>query len=83
MHKRLVNECLISLEIETDGPLLIRSGETGVYGSDMAPVVTMRNGRDAEPYLPGSSLKGVLRSHAERIARTLCYDPSNGRLQPL
>ena len=36
---------------------------------DMRFVVTRRNGAD-EPYLPGSGLKGVLRSRAEQWART-------------
>lgn len=36
---------------------------------DMRFVRTQRNGRD-EPYLPGASLKGVLRSRAEQLART-------------
>src|SRR5205823_3816293 len=35
------------------------------------PVMTARGGGAGEPYLPGSSLKGVVRSHAERIARTV------------
>ncbi|MBI5187368.1 MAG: hypothetical protein HZA01_16805 [Nitrospinae bacterium] len=38
-------------------------------------VRTLRQGR-LVPYVPGSSLKGVMRSHAERIARTLM--PSSG-----
>lgn len=45
----------------------------------MTFVRTMRNGR-YEPYLPGSSLKGVLRAHAERIARTFVYDETTERL---
>ncbi|MCE7987665.1 MAG: hypothetical protein DYG89_41400 [Caldilinea sp. CFX5] len=36
---------------------------------DMRFVRTRRNGRD-EPYLPGASLKGVLRSRAEQLVRT-------------
>ncbi len=40
---------------------------------DMIFVRTKRNGR-YEPYIPGSSLKGVMRSYAERIARTLRWD---------
>lgn len=72
MHKRLVNQCQIALEIHTEGPLLIKSGLPGLEGPDMAPVLTFRSRTRPEPYIPGSSLKGVLRSHAERIARTLC-----------
>ena len=36
----------------------------------MCFVTTMRNGQK-EVYLPGSSLKGVIRSHSEKICRTL------------
>lgn len=70
MLKQLVNECLIRLRIVPTGPILIKSGIPTLSGPDMAFVTTWRNGRQ-EVYLPGSSLKGVLRSHAERIARTL------------
>jgi CRISPR-associated RAMP protein (TIGR02581 family) len=77
MHKRLVNQCNIDLEIATEGPLLIKSGLTRLTGPDMAPVVTFRSRQRPEPYIPGSSLKGVIRSHAERIARTLCWEPGN------
>ncbi|MCI0526059.1 MAG: RAMP superfamily CRISPR-associated protein, partial [Nitrospira sp.] len=75
MHKRIVNQCLIELEISTEGPLLIKSGLPGLEGPDMAPVVTFQSRPRPEPYIPGSSLKGLLRSHAERIARTLCWEP--------
>lgn len=44
-------------------------------GPDMTPVRTYRNGR-WEVYLPGSSLKGVFRSHLEKVARTLCASQS-------
>lgn len=70
MLKQLVNECLITLQIKPDGPVLIKSGIETVSGPDMAFVRVWRNGQE-EIYLPGSSLKGVFRSHAERIARTL------------
>ena len=73
MLKRLVNECLIELAIRTEGPVLVKSGIETVGGPDMAFVRTWRDG-EPQAYLPGSSLKGVLRSHAERIARTLGED---------
>ncbi len=85
MFKQLVNECLIDLHIKVEGPVLIKSGLAQVSGPDMAWVRVFRNGRD-EVYLPGSSLKGVLRSHAERIARTLnpeaACDPLGGKDNP-
>jgi CRISPR-associated RAMP protein (TIGR02581 family) len=70
MLKKLLNECLIDLHIETAGPVLIKSGLAQISGPDMAWVRTFYNGKE-QIYLPGSSLKGVMRSHAERIARTL------------
>jgi len=70
MLKQLVNECIVTLQIEPVGPILIKSGLATVSGPDMAFVKVWRNGEE-QVYLPGSSLKGVLRSHAERIARTL------------
>jgi CRISPR-associated RAMP protein (TIGR02581 family) len=80
MQKRLVNQCLIDLEIHAEGPLLVKAGLTGLDGPDMAPVVTFRSRTRPEPYIPGSSLKGILRSHAERIARTLCWEPESWRI---
>jgi CRISPR-associated RAMP protein (TIGR02581 family) len=70
MLKQLINECIIDMHLHVDGALLIKSGLAQPSGVDMAWVQVFRNGRE-EVYLPGSSLKGVLRSHAERIARTL------------
>lgn len=70
MLKRLVNECRFTLKIHTEGPVLVKSGYATVSGPDMTPVRTYRNGK-AEVYLPGSSLKGVFRSHIEKVIRTL------------
>ena len=75
MLKQLVNECQIDFNIKIEGPVLIKSGiETG-SGPDMAFVTVFRNGAQ-EVYLPGSSLKGMLRAHAERITRTLAPENS-------
>lgn len=72
MHKRLINEAVIRLSIEPDGPILIKKGESGADPTrpDMEFVRTYHEGRETI-YLPGSSLKGVIRSHCEKIARTL------------
>ena len=59
-----------TIEIEPVDPVLVKSGYATLDGADMAPVSTFRNGERVY-YLPGTSLKGVLRSHFERIARTL------------
>jgi CRISPR-associated RAMP protein (TIGR02581 family) len=70
MLKQLVNECVITLRLTPAGPVLVKSGTATVSGPDMAFVRTWRDG-EWQVFLPGSSLKGVLRSHAERITRTL------------
>ncbi len=72
MHKRLVNHCTIELTILPDGPILIKSGQEGAdpVKPDMEFVETYHaNGKTI--YLPGSSLKGAIRAHAERIIRTV------------
>lgn len=74
MLKRLVNEAKFTLTITTTGPVLVRSGRATVIGPDMTPVLTFRHGK-RQVYLPGSSLKGVVRSHLEKVSRTLRYDP--------
>lgn len=74
MLKRLVNEAHFTLTITTTGPLLIRSGHATITGPDMTPVLTQRNG-EWQVYMPGSSLKGVIRSHLEKVSRTLHPNP--------
>jgi CRISPR-associated RAMP protein (TIGR02581 family) len=85
VHKRLYNEAIIRLIISPDGPILIKAGEKGADPTlpDMEFVRTYHDGRWTV-YLPGSSLKGVLRAHCERIARTvggeqLACDPLDPR----
>ncbi len=77
MLKKLMNEAYCTLRITTMGPLLIKSGLATVSGPDMTPVLTFRNGQQ-EVFLPGSSLKGIFRSHIEKIVcsikpRVVCY----------
>ncbi len=79
----------IKIIIEPVDPILIKSGYATIDGTDMVPVSTFKDG-DRVYYFPGSSLKGVLRSHLERIARTLhsgsvCipyYDPKKNMTIP-
>ena len=77
MLKKIVNEAFCTLRITTTGPLLVKSGHASVSGPDMTPVLTFRNGKQ-EVFIPGSSLKGVFRSHIEKIVCSLkphvvCY----------
>ena len=73
MFKEFHNECRIALRIEPVGPVLVKAGVSQAASVDMAFVRTYRGGQPAA-YLPGSALKGICRSHAERIGRTL--DPN-------
>jgi CRISPR-associated RAMP protein (TIGR02581 family) len=75
MHKRFVNHCTIDLTLIPDGPILIKSGKEGADPTkpDMEFVETYHAG-GRSVYLPGSSLKGAIRAHAERIVRTVGRD---------
>ncbi|MEO1744444.1 MAG: RAMP superfamily CRISPR-associated protein [Cyanobacteria bacterium J06629_9] len=80
MHKRLVNHCTIELSLLPQGPVLIKSGKEGADPTkpDMEFVETYHAG-GRSIYFPGSSLKGAIRAHAERIVRTIGKDrrPNN------
>lgn len=82
MHKRIVNQAIIELMISPKGPLLIKASDQGADPTkpDMEFVETYRKeGRTV--YLPGSSLKGAIRAHCERIVRTLGGgQPSDGNV---
>lgn len=70
MMRKWLCQADVSIEIEPVDPVLVKSGYTNSNGTDMSPVSTILNGKRTY-YFPGTSLKGVLRSHFERIARTL------------
>ncbi len=70
MLRKWLCQADIRLHLEPIDPILIKSGYATLDGPDMVPVSTLRDGKSVY-YFPGSSLKGVLRSHFERMARTL------------
>jgi CRISPR-associated RAMP protein (TIGR02581 family) len=77
MLKKIMNEAFLTVRITTTGPLLIKSGIVTVGEANATPVLTFRNGQQ-EVFIPGSSLKGVFRSHIERVVGSLkthvvCY----------
>ena len=85
MLRKWLCQAEVAIAIEPVDPVLVKSGHATMDGADMVPVSTIRNGKSTY-YLPGTSLKGVLRSHFERIARTLSpgsvclpyYGPKSG-----
>jgi CRISPR-associated RAMP protein (TIGR02581 family) len=72
MHKRYLNHCTIEFTLKPESPLLIKSGKEGADPTkpDMEFVETYYQGKRTI-YLPGSSLKGAIRAHSERIVRTI------------
>jgi CRISPR-associated protein Csm3 len=85
MHKKLLNDAIFYLTISAQGPFLIKSGtETWDPATPDMEFVRTRHGRLGETvFIPGSSLKGTLRSYSEKIAHTLdvyCCDPFDKKL---
>lgn len=74
MHRALYNMAWLKVALRPEGPLLIKSGDVSVDPSlpDMRFVRTPLAGKGESLYIPGSSLKGVLRSFVESVLRT--YD---------
>lgn len=70
MFKKIYCELIIPINISPVDSLLIKSGSATVTGPDSSFVKTYRNGKPT-PFLPGSSLKGIMRSQAEKIIRTI------------
>lgn len=73
MHKAILLEASLQFAIKPEGPMLIKAGETGGADPtrpDMEFVRTKRNGTE-QIFIPGASLKGVVRSHCERICRSI------------
>lgn len=80
MFKRSLNRAVIRVTLTTRSPLLIRAGDTGLdpSQSDLACVRTRYtpfSDRNVDPnggltvYIPGASLKGVVRSATEALVR--------------
>lgn len=87
MLKKFVNECRFFLTLETKGPLLIKDGNYKKQPENSLDSCFIR-GRTVDKshpqqpveedfYIPGTSLRGVIRSHAERIVRTVVEDENN------
>lgn len=104
MLKRLINECRLTLTLETKGPFIIKDGrykkpEKGdpdsipIFSGDIAEIGnnlnSIKNNVVAKCFIPGTSLRGVIRSYAEKIARTvrdedkpICCDPFDTDIEP-
>jgi len=77
MHKTRYNALRLKLRLSPKGPLLIKAGGISANPSlpDMQFVRTFHPEKGETVYIPGSSLKGVVRGFVEKALRTL--DVSN------
>ena len=76
MLARFLNEVTFDVTLRPRGPILIKSGAEGDAAidptlPDMNFVRTRPPGGEEMVYIPGSSLRGVVRSHAERLVRSV------------
>lgn len=69
MHKAIFLEGELQLTITTNGPLLIKSGESSSVEPARPDMQFVRS--QNRVFIPGSSLKGVVRAQAERICRAM------------
>ncbi|GGP08455.1 RAMP superfamily CRISPR-associated protein [Nonomuraea glycinis] len=60
-------------------PVMVRSGADGLF-VDTMPLTTRIDGRHLTLVLPGSSIKGMLRTHAELVERTVRGIPAPSAL---
>lgn len=76
MQRLWLNHAVLRLRLKPKEPILVKSGVTSPLAEvDDSPIMTRRrdsNGKEELiPFIPGTSLKGVLRSHFERVAKTV------------
>jgi CRISPR-associated protein Csm3 len=71
MFRKNLNRAVLRIRIETVTPLLIRAGTSGLHpaAADLTCVRTRHVRFGSTVYIPGSSLKGVVRSAAEAAVR--------------
>ena len=69
MHKATFLEGTLRFTITPDGPILIKAGESSGVDPTLPDMRFVRS--QSSIYIPGPSLKGVVRAQAERICRSL------------
>jgi CRISPR-associated protein Csm3 len=89
MFKKSYNRAVLRIRIDTVTPLLIRAGDSGLdpTAADLTSVRTRHARHGKTVYIPGSSLKGVLRAAAEASVRGRTFpdgqDGVTGACNPL
>lgn len=69
MHKATFLEGTLRFTITPNGPILVKAGESGSVDPTLPDMRFVRS--QSTIYIPGPSLKGVVRAQAERICRSL------------
>jgi CRISPR/Cas system CSM-associated protein Csm3 (group 7 of RAMP superfamily) len=80
MHKATFIEGTICLTIQPDGPVLVKAGESGGADPTLPDMEFVRTADD-RVFIPGSSLKGVIRAQCKRICRSLDSEEQQRRRQ--
>jgi len=83
VFQQALNQAILTFQLRPAGPVLIKSGREAGADPTIPDMNFVRShhsgiGQEATVYLPGSSLKGTLRSYCERIVRTVgvsCCNP--------
>jgi len=88
MHSMLLNSATIRFEMVPSTPFLIKNGDKGANllhpeRPDMCALRTRNASGEETVFVPGASIKGVVRSSAERILRSLVHaKPQFGACDP-
>jgi|GEM_PF-196862 len=69
MHKATFLEGTLRFTITPDGPILVKAGESSGVDPTLPDMRFVRS--QSSIYIPGPSIKGVVRAQAERICRSL------------
>lgn len=78
VFEKLESRYRLKGELVAKTPIHVGSGREETFGGVDLPILTM-NGK---PYVPGSSLKGVARSYAERVLRGIAPTHADDEEQP-
>ncbi|HBL14420.1 MAG TPA: hypothetical protein DD379_24135, partial [Cyanobacteria bacterium UBA11162] len=70
---RAIPKLIVKISWHPVGTLMVKAAQDGI-AVDILPLVSSVN-REIALVLPGSSIKGALRTQAERIIRTVCQIP--------
>jgi len=83
MFKKSYNRAVLRIRIDAVTPLLIRAGDAGLdpTAADLTCVRTRHATQGTTVYIPGSSLKGVIRSAAEASVRAFRFAAAGAEVE--